>query len=151
MPGYLYFASFRSFHFFFYQIWQNNCFLLFLPSPLKVKSQIITHSYKRKGESFLFFSSHSLPLGHVSYCHHFSSVVCRSSVNISHFIQLLRNHRANCNQTLVELSLDGPLPKLCPVIPTTNQDGHQAKNRKKGDTILIVHCCFSRSQNELKF
>jgi hypothetical protein len=34
--------------------------------------------------------------------------------------------------------LDGPLPKLCPVIPTSNQDGHQAKNRKKekrGDEI----------------
>jgi hypothetical protein len=28
--------------------------------------------------------------------------------------------------------LDGPLPKLCPVIPTSNQDGRQAKNRKKG-------------------
>jgi hypothetical protein len=24
------------------------------------------------------------------------------------------------------------LPKLCPVIPTSNQDGHQAKNRKRG-------------------
>jgi hypothetical protein len=23
-------------------------------------------------------------------------------------------------------------PKLCPVIPISNQDGHQAKNRKKG-------------------
>jgi hypothetical protein len=32
--------------------------------------------------------------------------------------------------------LDGPLPKLCPVIPTSNQDGRQAKNRKKGDEIL---------------
>jgi hypothetical protein len=32
--------------------------------------------------------------------------------------------------------LDGPLPKLCPGIPTSNQDGHQAKNRKKGDEIL---------------
>jgi hypothetical protein len=29
-----------------------------------------------------------------------------------------------------------------------NQDGRQAKNRKKGDGILIVHCCFSISQNE---
>jgi hypothetical protein len=29
----------------------------------------------------------------------------------------------------------GPLPKLCPVIPTSNQDGRQAKNRKKGDEI----------------
>ena len=46
---------------------------------------------------------------------------------------------------------NGPLPKLCPVIPTSNQDGRQAKNRKKGDDILIVHCCFSVSQNELKF
>jgi hypothetical protein len=26
-------------------------------------------------------------------------------------------------------------PKLCPVIPTSIQDGRQAKNRKKGDEI----------------
>jgi hypothetical protein len=39
---------------------------------------------------------------------------------------------ANLNQTLVEWSLDDPLPNLCPVILTSNQDGHQAKNRKKG-------------------
>ena len=56
-----------------------------------------------------------------------SSVVRRSSVNISHFNLLLRNHWTNCNQTLVEWSLDGPLSKLCPVIPTSNQDGRQAK------------------------
>jgi hypothetical protein len=31
--------------------------------------------------------------------------------------------------------LDGPLPKLCLVIPISNQDGHQAKNRKRGDEI----------------
>jgi hypothetical protein len=31
--------------------------------------------------------------------------------------------------------LGGPLPKLCPVIPISNQDGRQAKNRKKGDEI----------------
>jgi hypothetical protein len=35
----------------------------------------------------------------------------------------------------MEWSLDSPLPKLCPVIPTFNQDGRQAKNRKKGDEI----------------
>jgi hypothetical protein len=81
----------------------------------------------------------------------FSSVVRRPSVNISHFNLLLRNHWANCNQTLVEWSSDGPLPKLCPVISISNQDGRQAKTRKKGDEILIVHCCFSVSQNELKF
>jgi hypothetical protein len=32
-----------------------------------------------------------------------------------------------------------------------NQDGRQAQNKKKGDDILIVHCCFSVNQNELKF
>jgi hypothetical protein len=38
------------------------------------------------------------------------------------------------------------------VIPTSNQDGRQAQIRKKGvDEILIVHCCFSVNQNELKF
>jgi hypothetical protein len=31
--------------------------------------------------------------------------------------------------------LDGPLPELCPVILTSNQDGRQAKNRKRGDEI----------------
>jgi hypothetical protein len=50
---------------------------------------------------------------------------------VPHKNLLLRNHRANCNQSFVEWSLDGPLPKLCPVIPTSNQDGRQAKNRKK--------------------
>jgi hypothetical protein len=53
---------------------------------------------------------------------------------LSHFNLLLRNHWhwTNCNQTLVEWSLDSPLSKLCPVIPTSIQDGRQAKNRKKG-------------------
>jgi hypothetical protein len=32
------------------------------------------------------------------------------------------------------------------VIPTSNQDGRQAKNRKRGDAILIVHC-FSNSSH----
>jgi hypothetical protein len=70
-----------------------------------------------------------LAKGHVSFCNHLASFVRRK---LSHFNLLLRNHWAKCNQTLVEWSLDGPLPKLCPVILTSNQDGHQAKNRKKG-------------------
>jgi hypothetical protein len=94
-------------------------------------------------ESSAPFLAH-LAKGHVSFCHHLASVV-RSK--LSHLNLLLRNHWANCNQTLVEWSLDGPLPKLCPVIPTSNQYGRQANNRKKGDEILIVHCCFSISQN----
>jgi hypothetical protein len=35
--------------------------------------------------------------------------------------------------------LDNPLPNLCPVIPTSNQDGRQANNRKKGDEIYHGH------------
>ena len=69
---------------------------------------------------------------HVSYCHHWASVVCCPSVNFSHFNQLLWSNWANLNQALVEWSLGGPLPKLGPVILISNQDGHQAKNRKKG-------------------
>jgi hypothetical protein len=49
-------------------------------------------------------------------------------MGISHFNQL---HWANLNQTLVKWSLGSPLPKVCLVIPTSNQDGHQAKNRKE--------------------
>jgi hypothetical protein len=52
----------------------------------------------------------------------------------SHKNVFLGNHWANCNQALVECCLDD-LPKLCQVILTSNQDGHQAKNRKKGDEI----------------
>jgi hypothetical protein len=36
----------------------------------------------------------------------------------------------------VEWTLGGPLPKWCPLIPTSNQDSRQAKNRKRGDEIL---------------
>ena len=68
-----------------------------------------------------------LAKGHVSFCHQVPFVVSFSCFNL-----LIRNHWANCNQTLVEWFLDGPLPKLFPVIPTFNQDGRQAKNRKKG-------------------
>ena len=40
--------------------------------------------------------------------------------------------KANFDQTLVEWSLGGPLPKLCPTTPTSEQNGRQAKNRTKG-------------------
>ena len=53
----------------------------------------------------------------------------------SHINLLLKNHCANYNQTLVEWSVYGLLPKLCPVILTSNQDGRKAKNRKRGDEI----------------
>ena len=80
----------------------------------------------RKTSVLLFIHSFlaHLAKGHVSFCHHVSSVVSPSSssvVSFSHFNLLLRNHWVNLDQTLVEWSLDGPLPKLCPVIPTSNQ------------------------------
>jgi hypothetical protein len=56
----------------------------------------------------------------------------QSLVEIGSVVSEEKNHWTNCNQTLVEWSLGGHLPKLCPMIPTSNQDGHQAKNRKKG-------------------
>ena len=68
----------------------------------------------------------------MSYCHHLAFVVVRPSYVVIFFKNLLLwNYWANLNQTLLKYFLDGPLPKLCPVIPTSNQDGHQAKNRKK--------------------
>ena len=73
-------------------------------------------------------------LADLDFCPHFSFVIRPSTFHIQINL-LLRNHWANCNQALMEWSLGGPLPKLCPVIPTSNQDGHQAKNRKKGDEI----------------
>jgi hypothetical protein len=60
------------------------------------------------------------------------AITFRPSINISYFNVLLRNHWINCNQTLVEWALDGPLSNMFPVIPTSNQDGRHAKNRKKG-------------------
>jgi hypothetical protein len=83
-------------------------------------------------KSSALFLAH-LAKGQVSFCHHLASVICPSiRRKLSHFNLLLRNHWAICNQILVEWSLDGPLPKLCQVIPISNQDGSQAKNRKKG-------------------
>ena len=116
------------------------CYLL---SVLTVVFQI---GIKLINSSVVFLLPHLDVKSHVSFCNHLflarlafrpcellsSLFVRRPSVNISHFNLLLRNHRTNCNQTLVEWSLDGPLPKLCQVIPTSNQDGRQAQNRKKG-------------------
>ena len=99
--------------------------------------------------AFLGISSINIVSSHGQFCHQVSFVVhpmsssSSSVVNFSHFNLLLRNHWANLDQTLVEWSLDGPLPKLCLVIPASNQDGRQAKNGKKGDEMLIVHWFFS--------
>ena len=41
----------------------------------------------------------------------------------SHKNLLVWNQLLNWNQTLIKQSLDGPLPKLCLVVPTSDQDG----------------------------
>ena len=136
---------------FLFIVFSSNCIVI-VSSMVITRKRSLARVYKHIYIYILyipgrvFFSSPD----RVSYCHHWAFVVCRPSVNFSHFNLLLWSHWANLNQTLVEWSLDGPFPKLCPVIPTSNQDGHQAKNRKRRDEILIVHCCFSISQNELQ-
>ena len=71
----------------------------------------------------------------------------------SHNNLLFRDHWANSNQTLVEWSLDDLLPKMCPVIPTSNQDVREAKNRKRGDEIkknLLLNYLANLNQTLLK-
>ena len=105
-------------------------------APKGITSKVLRSSY------WICWLLDHLTKGHVSFCHQVSFVVRRMSsssslsslsvVNILHFNLFLRNHWANLDQTLVEWSLDGPLSKLCPVIPASNQGARQAKNRKKG-------------------
>jgi hypothetical protein len=82
-------------------------------------------------ESSAPFLAH-LAKDHVSFCHHLASVVRRK---LSHLNLLLRNHWANCNQTLVEWSLGGPLPKLYPVIQLPTNMAAKLKIGKNGDEI----------------
>ena len=41
----------------------------------------------------------------------------------SHKNHLVQNQQLNQNQTLMEQSFDGPLPKLCPAVVLSHQDG----------------------------
>jgi hypothetical protein len=65
--------------------------------------------------------------------------------------------RAGLSDTILKGTHPGTIPARFGLIWFSGfreedyQDGRQAKNRKRGDEILIVHCCFSVSQNELKF
>ena len=44
----------------------------------------------------------------------------------SHKNHLVWNQQLNQNQILIESSLDGPLPKLCPAVMLSHQDGHHS-------------------------
>ena len=62
------------------------------------------------------------PKGHVSHCHHLASVVVvrRKLFQKSSLLKVLDQ---NGNQTWSESSLGCLVPKLCPVMPCTNQHG----------------------------
>jgi hypothetical protein len=51
----------------------------------------------------------------------------------------------NLNQTLVEWSLDGPLPNCVRWSRLPTKMAAKLNIEKRGDEILIVHCCFSVS------
>ena len=82
------------------------------------------------------------PLGHVSYCHHFSSVARPSTFHILIFSS------ETTGPIATKLWWNGPwmAPFQLPA-----KMAAKLKIEKRGDEILIVHCCFSVSQNQLKF
>ena len=63
---------------------------------------------------------------------------------------LLGNYWANLNQICWNDSWIASFQN-CVRWSRLPTDGRQAQIEKKGDAILIVHCCFIESQNELKF
>jgi hypothetical protein len=81
------------------------------------------------------------PLGHVSYCHHFSST-----------FHILIFSSETTGPIATKLWWNGPwmAPFQNCVRPPTKM-ATKLKIEKRGDEILIVHCCFSICQNELKF
>ena len=50
----------------------------------------------------------------------------QDSMGNSHKNHLVWNQQLNQNQTLMEQSLDGPLPKLCQAVTLSHQDGHHS-------------------------
>ena len=57
----------------------------------------------------------------------------------SHKNLLVWNQLLNWNQTLIKQSLDGPLPKLCPVVPPSYQDGCTAVLCLRQDPMVNSH------------
>jgi hypothetical protein len=61
--------------------------------------------------------------------------------------------RAGLSDTFLKGTHPGTIPARFGLIWFSGfrgENGRQAQNRKRGGEILIVHCCFSVSQNELK-
>jgi hypothetical protein len=97
----------------------------------------------------VFSSPDPDPKGQVSYCHHWASVVRPLTFHI------LINSSEATGSIWTKLWWNGPW--MAPFqncvrwsrLPT--KMAAKLKIEKRGDEILIVDCCFSISQNELKF
>ena len=89
--------------FFFISIHFNQRFVYFL-NPFLSTVRFLAHLAK----------------GHVSFCHHLSSVIRRK---LSHLNLLLWNPWTKLNQTWQRWSLGGSLSKFCPTNPPSIQDG----------------------------
>ena len=53
-------------------------------------------------------------------------ILTQDPMGNSHKNHLVWNQQLNQNQTLIEQSLDGPFPKLCPAVVLSHQDGHHS-------------------------
>ena len=60
-------------------------------------------------------------------------------MEISHKNLVVWNQLLNWNQTLIKQSLDGPLPKLCLVVPPSDQDGCTAELSLRQDPMGNSH------------
>jgi hypothetical protein len=59
--------------------------------------------------------------------------------------------RAGLSNTILKGNHSGTIPARFGSIWFSGFRGEDLNVEKRGDEILIVHCCFSVSQNELKF
>ena len=88
-------------------------------------------------------------LGQVSYCHHFSSVVRPSTFHILIFSS------ETTGPIATKLWWNGlwmtPFQNCIRWSRLPTKMAAKLKIEKRGDEILILHCCFSIGQNELKF
>ena len=120
----------------------NVNILIFLLKPLCKLGKNVTFQY------FKVFISSPDPKGQVSYCHHWASVRPLT-------FHILINSSETTGPIWTKLWWNGPW--MAPFqncvwwswLPT--KMAAKLKIEKRGDEILIVHCCFSISQNELKF
>ena len=101
------------------------------------------------------FLAHLTPKGQVSYCHHWASVVCRPSSVCPLTFHILINSSEATGPIWTKLWWNGswmtPFQNCVRWSRLPTKMAAKLKIEKRGDEILIVHCCFSISQNELKF